>query len=58
VMAIRKEENNILDEAVGYEQRAIQLLQEQLQQHMGDGARNELKVQGAESWGAGIINVQ
>ena len=55
VMAVRKEENNILDEAVGYEQRAIQLLQEQLSQFMGDGAVNVLRMENTAAYGGGGV---
>ncbi len=36
VMAIRKEENDLLNEAVGYEAKAVQAVQEQTMQYMGD----------------------
>jgi len=38
IAAIYKEENNLLQEAVGYEARALALLNEQLNHYIGDGA--------------------
>ena len=57
VMAIRKEENNILDEAMAYEARALQSLQDQLMHFLGDGAVFTPRVAGAATWGGGIINL-
>lgn len=57
VMAIRKEENNIIEEAVAYEARAVQALNDQLSHHMGDGAVVTPRIVGAEVFGGGIINM-
>ena len=57
VMAIRKEENNILDEAMAYEARALQSLQDQLMHFLGDGAVFTPRAAGAATWGGGIINL-
>lgn len=45
IAAIYKEENNLLQEAVGYEASALRVLNEQLNHYLGDGA--ELVVQNA-----------
>jgi hypothetical protein len=36
VMAIRKEENDLIQEAVAYEAKAVQAVQEQTMQYLGD----------------------
>jgi hypothetical protein len=36
VMAIRKEENNLIQEAMAYEAKAVQAVQEQTMQYLGD----------------------
>jgi len=57
VMAVRKEENNILDEAMAYEARALQTLQDQLMHFLGDGAVNAPRMTGTATWGGGITNL-
>jgi len=57
VMAVRKEENNILEEAVAYEARALQALQDQLMHFLGDGAVNAPRMTGAKTWGGGVTNL-
>ena len=58
VMAVRKEENNLLQEAVGYEAMAVKILNEQLAQFLGDGVTHQLRVSGAETWGGAVTNMQ
>tara|TARA_R100000808_G_scaffold25091_1_gene61738 strand:- start:3389 stop:4357 length:969 start_codon:yes stop_codon:yes gene_type:complete len=57
VMAIRKEENNIMDEAMVYEAKAVKTLQDQLMHHLGDGAVFVPRIEGAETWGGGVVNM-
>jgi len=57
-MAIRKEENNLLQEAVGYEAMAVKTLNEQLAQFLGDGVTHQLRVAGVEAWGGAVDNMQ
>jgi len=51
VMAILKEERNLLTEAVGYEAQAVKLLQEELSSYEGDGALPTLKWDDSEIFG-------
>ena len=57
VMAVRKEENNVMDEAMVYEAKALKTLQDQLMHHLGDGAVFSPRVTGVETWGGGIVNL-
>lgn len=57
VTAIRKEENNIIDEATFAEAKAIQMLNEQLMHHLGDGAVAVPKMASPNVWGGGINNL-
>lgn len=57
VTAIRKEENNIYDEAQFAEGKAIQMLNEQLMHHHGDGATVVLKMASPSIWGGGVDNI-
>lgn len=54
VMAILKEERNLLEEAVAYEAQAVKLLQEELSSYEGDGALPIIKYEGRETYGAGV----
>jgi hypothetical protein len=56
VMAVRKEENNILDEAMAYEARALQTLQDQLMHFLGDGATNVPRMINASAYGGGGVD--
>lgn len=55
VMAIKKEERNLMEEAIVYSAKAVELLREELKQWMGDGARLILKVTGDSTWAANGI---
>lgn len=57
VQSIRKEENNLWDDAAKYEARATQVLNEQLAHWMGDGKVQPIRVVGAEYSGAGVLNM-
>jgi hypothetical protein len=55
VMAIRKEESNLIEEAMVYEARAVALLQEELSSFQGDGMVPTVRVQ--REWiGDGVYN--
>jgi hypothetical protein len=55
VMSIRKAENNLVQEAAAYEKRAVQLLQEQLMYHLGDGAVAVPRFQNSNTFGGGGV---
>ena len=58
VQAIRKEETNSED-ASHYENKAIQLLQDQLLHYLGDGAVPIPRIQGVATYGGGgVANLQ
>ena len=58
VMSIRHAENNLLQEAEGYEARAVRMLEEQLMHYMGDGSIPAIKIQGvAAPTAAGVENI-
>lgn len=57
VQAIRKEEDNLWDDAAKYEARAEAILSEQLRHWLGDGAVVPIRMVGAETWGGGILNI-
>jgi len=58
VMAIRKEETNNMPEAAQYEGRAVQLLNEQLAHHLGDGQIVTPRITNPEMFGGGgVANV-
>ena len=52
VMAILKEERNLLDEAIVYSAKAVELLRDELKHWMGDGAVVTLKVVGDNTYAA------
>jgi hypothetical protein len=52
VMAILKEERNLMDEAIVYSAKAVELLREELKHWMGDGAVLTLKVVGDNTYAA------
>lgn len=56
VQTIRKEEDNLWDDAAKYEARATAILDEQLRHWLGSGAAVPIKIVGAQSWGGGIPN--
>ena len=53
VQAIRKEENDLLNEAVAYEAKAVQAVQEQTMQYLGD-AVHTIRMVGAGQNGCGL----
>ncbi|NBS69239.1 hypothetical protein EBT31_10055 [bacterium] len=53
VQAIRKEENDLLNEAVAYEAKAVQAVQEQTMQYLGD-AVHTIRMVGAGQNGGGL----
>lgn len=55
--ALRKEENNLWDDAARYEASATRVLDEQLAHWMGDGKVAPMRIIGAEVQGAGVLNV-
>lgn len=57
VQAIRKEEDNLFDDAARYEARAKMVLDEQLAHWMGDGKVAPIRVVGPEVSGAGVMNL-
>tara|TARA_Y100001938_G_scaffold89085_1_gene121982 strand:- start:18259 stop:19227 length:969 start_codon:yes stop_codon:yes gene_type:complete len=58
VLAIRKEETNNMPEAAQYEGQAVQLLNDQLAHHMGDGQLATPRITNPEMFGGGgVANV-
>lgn len=57
VQAIKKEENDLWDDAAKFELRAKEVLDEQLHHWLGDGETVPLKLAGAETFGGGICNL-
>jgi hypothetical protein len=57
VQAIRKEEDNVFDDAAKYEARATMVLDDQLKHWIGSGEVAPLRIQGAETFGGGILNI-
>lgn len=55
-MAIRKEENDNWAEAQAYEIKAVQLLEQELSSHIGDGPVVDIRVQTDDWMGAGMIS--
>lgn len=55
VMSIRKAENNLVKEAEAYEKRAIDLLQDQLSHHLGDGHVAVPRFQNVNTFGGGGV---
>lgn len=53
VQGIRKEENDLLQEAVAYETMAVSALQDQTLSYLGDAVA-PMRMVGADSWGGGI----
>lgn len=53
VQAIRKEENDLMQEAVVYEAKAVQTLQDQTMHHLGD-AVHTIRMVGGGQYGGGI----
>ena len=58
VQAIRKEENNLIQEAVAYEQRAMEVLHDLLAHHIGDGVLPVPKIQSTGFGGGEVWNIQ
>ena len=57
VQAIRKEEDNLFEDAAKYEARAEVVLNEQLRHWMGDGKVQPIRIVDSEVGGAGILNM-
>jgi len=55
--ALKKEENNLIDDAHKYEANAVRILQNQLQNHEGDGPVIAIKMPSNDSYGGGVANV-
>lgn len=55
VMAILKENRNLFAESMAYENKAVQLLEDELSSYEGDGALPTLKWESPSSWGAGVV---
>lgn len=55
--SIRKEENNLFDDAAKYHARAIHLLDKQLRHYLGNAPEHPIQMEGADVWGAGVENV-
>jgi hypothetical protein len=59
VLSIRKAENNLPQEAIIYERRAVSLLQDQLLHYIGDGAVGVPRFQNVATFGGGgVSNLQ
>jgi len=56
--AIKKEENNLWEDAQRYHLRAVDLLDKQLAHWNGSGTDQPIKMPSTEVWGGGIINEQ
>lgn len=56
VLAVRKEEQNLLDEALAYEAKAVQLMRDELRHWMGDGAIIPVKIVGDNTYAASGID--
>ena len=56
VQAIRKEENDLLPEAVAYEQKAVAILQDQTMQYVGDAVAT-IRMVGAATSGGGLNTI-
>lgn len=55
--ALRKEENNLIDDAHKYEANAVRILQNQLQNHEGDAPVIAIKMPSNDVYGGGVANV-
>jgi hypothetical protein len=53
ILSILKEERDLIQEAQLYEQKAIQLLEEELSTYLGDGMVSTVRVQDAQTFGGG-----
>ena len=58
VQSIRKEYNNLIQESVAYEQRALDVLNALLAHHIGDGAMPIPNVQATAFGGGEVANLQ
>ena len=58
VMAVRKEENNLIEEAEGYEFKAVRVLNELLHQYLGDGMVPVPRIQSTAFGGGEVQNMQ
>jgi hypothetical protein len=54
VQAIRKEQNDLIAEAVAYEQRAVKTLQDMTQHYLGDAAV-PMRFVGSDNWGGSLV---
>ena len=57
VQAIRKEEDNVFDDAARYEARAEAVLNEQLRHWMGDGKVAPMRIVNSDAGGGGVLNM-
>lgn len=55
VRAIRKFENNLIQEGFAYEQLAVKYLDEELQNYLGDGTRIALHIDGGSPFNSGPV---
>jgi hypothetical protein len=55
VQALLKQERNLIQESVGYEQLAVQRLQEELASYLGDGQELQIRFAPGDIWGGGGI---
>lgn len=58
VRAIKEEESDRWNEAAANWASAVHCLQKQLSHYLGDGAVQPIKMEGRETWGAGVTNLQ
>jgi len=57
VQAIRKEEDNLFDDAAKFEARAELVLGEQLRHWMGDGKVAPMRIVNSDAGGGGVLNM-
>ncbi len=57
VQSIRKMENNLFEEAKAYEASAINELDRELREHLGDGAKIQMTVTGSCQFGEPVPNL-
>lgn len=55
VQALRKYENDLINEAQSYEATAVRYLEEELRSYQGDGPVVQLRTQNRNIWGAGYV---
>ena len=57
VQAIKKEEDNVIQEAVVYWGMALDALNDQLRHYRGSGQVDPIRMVGSESYGGGVVNI-